>query len=784
MIDFRIWQIAGWTMLHYLWIGAVLGLLAAAVRLLLRSRGANVRYLAALACFGVLAIAPLPIAMVIGSRIPAPPPPPNDPLIASEHTPDRTPPPARLLASEESPETVALPPAIVSSPPPAPVTKPGEIIESALARAAMGLPWLWLIGAPLTFLLTTLGLLGAERLRRQSRLVDDSPIAETGRRLAAALGISRRVGVAICDRIAAPILLGIFRPLVLLPAVALSGWDPQQLEMVLLHELAHVRRWDNLVNLVQRVVESLLFFHPLVWIVSGWVRREREHCCDEVVVARTLQPRAYAEMLVSLSERIYSPLPHSKVVSSMAQRPLVARVRRILKKEEQSMQVSRKAFVLMFAGMLALAAILGCYALLCRAEEPGQETNRGTANSSAAASRSTAENAGEPVATSPAAKALLDAWTNRQRSIHTLHFSWLHTNFGNAETVVTPAQRQFQDTSVSFDLDEKGRYRLENHGKIWQTEKSAYVPQTTTEVFDGQFRRYFVSCLAQEPFPFAFVSPAGMGVGAGIGIETWAISFAYRPFDARIGILDPAKLKMTAERPIVDGCACIVLRQQDANDYERIVWVDPSRDFVPIRVILGAKGNGHHEVDVSYSKDAHYGWVPTSWKISETDRQGRLGWSWGSTAVSYKLNEAIPDSTFQLAYPAGTFVQNHSTKEAYILLENGEKRPVPRGVSIRENYNDLLHGRSPRFPPNVSQRGAAKAAPDGQPSLLPDQSGGWRRLRERRIKTIREWERKFTSSIWASIRRRSKDCRPFARGRRTSLTRTNGTVRISRRTCR
>ena len=109
--------------------------------------------------------------------------------------------------------------------------------------------------------------------------------------------------MAVCDRIAAPILVGVLRPMILLPAAALAGWDPQQLEMVLLHELAHVRRYDNLVNLLQRIVESLLFFQPMVWIVSGWVRREREHCCDELVVARTRQPHAYAEMLVNLAER-------------------------------------------------------------------------------------------------------------------------------------------------------------------------------------------------------------------------------------------------------------------------------------------------------------------------------------------------------------------------------------------------------------------------------------------------------------------------------------------------
>ena len=187
-----------------------------------------------------------------------------------------------------------------------PQTPNSERLLAALNLAAMCLPWLWVCGAPLSFALTTAGLLGAERLRRQSRPLEDARITEMCRQLAASLKISYRVGVAICDRIAAPILVGIFRPMILLPAAALAGWDPQQLEMVLLHELAHVRRYDNLVNLLQRIVESLLFFQPMVWIISGWVRREREHCCDELVVARTRQPHAYAEMLVTLAETILS----------------------------------------------------------------------------------------------------------------------------------------------------------------------------------------------------------------------------------------------------------------------------------------------------------------------------------------------------------------------------------------------------------------------------------------------------------------------------------------------
>jgi len=77
--------------------------------------------------------------------------------------------------------------------------------------------------------------------------------------------------------------------------------------MVLLHELAHVRRWDNLVNFLQRIVESLLFFHPAVWWVSRWLRRDREECCDAVVVAHTAKPQAYAELLVALGYAEVTP---------------------------------------------------------------------------------------------------------------------------------------------------------------------------------------------------------------------------------------------------------------------------------------------------------------------------------------------------------------------------------------------------------------------------------------------------------------------------------------------
>ena len=107
--------------------------------------------------------------------------------------------------------------------------------------------------------------------------------------------------------------------------------------MVLLHELAHLRRWDNLVNLLQRFVESLLFFHPVVWWLSGWVRLERELCCDRLVVERMGQPVAYAEMLVALSG---SGRRARQAVLAMADRQVLTRIRRLLNLEERSMKLT------------------------------------------------------------------------------------------------------------------------------------------------------------------------------------------------------------------------------------------------------------------------------------------------------------------------------------------------------------------------------------------------------------------------------------------------------------
>lgn len=232
-------------------------------------------------------------------------------------------------------------------------------VPALAGRLATALPWIWAGGSPSTFAVLALGLIGGERLRKSVRRVEEGAELDLlCRRLGESLGIVRRVALGISDRVATPILLGIVRPLILLPPAALTGWGVERVEMVLLHELAHVRRRDNLVNLGQRVLESILFYHPAVWWASAWARVERERCCDATVVARTGRRRSYAELLAALA----APHPAERTASAVAAHPVVARIRLILEPEVPPMKIHRAAIAIAAALTLLPTVLIASYA--------------------------------------------------------------------------------------------------------------------------------------------------------------------------------------------------------------------------------------------------------------------------------------------------------------------------------------------------------------------------------------------------------------------------------------
>jgi beta-lactamase regulating signal transducer with metallopeptidase domain len=122
------------------------------------------------------------------------------------------------------------------------------------------------------------------------------------RRISSALGLRRTVLLRVSNAIASPVTVGALRAMVLLPVSSVTMLTPEEIEVVLAHELAHVRRADFFWNLVQTVVETLFFFHPAVWWISGRVRHERELCCDDLALQICPNPVVYASALFHLEE--------------------------------------------------------------------------------------------------------------------------------------------------------------------------------------------------------------------------------------------------------------------------------------------------------------------------------------------------------------------------------------------------------------------------------------------------------------------------------------------------
>jgi beta-lactamase regulating signal transducer with metallopeptidase domain len=159
----------------------------------------------------------------------------------------------------------------------------------------------WSMGVLLFSLRLVGGGAHALALRRRSEDADEG-IRSMVARLAKRMGVDRLVRVAISARTDGPATLGWLRPVILLPPATAMGLTPQQLEAVLAHELAHIRRHDYLVNVLQMAVETLFFYHPAVWWASRQIRIERELCCDDLAVGSCGDALCYAQALTTVAK--------------------------------------------------------------------------------------------------------------------------------------------------------------------------------------------------------------------------------------------------------------------------------------------------------------------------------------------------------------------------------------------------------------------------------------------------------------------------------------------------
>src|SRR5437867_8124227 len=327
-------QALGWALVDSLWQDALAAAGLAALLALVPVRAARTRY--ALATLTLAVMLALPLATAVRVRETAP-------LMSEVVT--ATSPVAPGPTSSPGPQAVPTPP----TPPPGPV--------AARIRAALepALPWVvlvWFGGVVALSLRLASGWLVTRQLGRVGTSSVPDACREAVARLAARLRIRRPLRVLESAVVQVPAVIGWLRPVILLPASALTGLTPLQLDALLAHELAHVRRYDYLVNLIQSVIETLLFYHPAVWWVSQQVREEREHCCDDLAVAVCGDAHFYATALLGM-ERLRVTPPAFALAATGRGGTLMGRIRRLVA------PVQAEIFPRWMAGVLAVTLALG-----------------------------------------------------------------------------------------------------------------------------------------------------------------------------------------------------------------------------------------------------------------------------------------------------------------------------------------------------------------------------------------------------------------------------------------
>jgi len=287
----------GWALLHFLWQGVLIALLLAAAIAALHSAGPRARY--TLAC-GAL------ILMVISAA---------GTFFWLAFVGSAALRPVTSISSE-----VVSTAAIASAP---------EAARFQLRIAGL-LPWLdslWLAGVIALSVRSIVGWSSAQRLKRADTSPADPVWEQHLVRLSGMLQVSGPVRLAKSAFAGTPSVIGWLKPMILVPAAAFAWMDPEQLEALLAHELAHIRRHDYLVNLIQSAAETLLFYHPAVWWVSRQIRMERENCCDDLAVSVCGDVITYARALTRLEELRTGGSQFAMAADTGS---LLARIRRLL----------------------------------------------------------------------------------------------------------------------------------------------------------------------------------------------------------------------------------------------------------------------------------------------------------------------------------------------------------------------------------------------------------------------------------------------------------------------
>src|SRR5678815_2722417 len=371
--------------------GSVLILAAALVAYFLRGKSAAARHAAwTAAVIGHLAI-PAFALLLPHWKLPLLSPPSWIETQVSDVAP--------ITKSIDEPTPVAAPaapaPAQGKADSPAQTPDPSTTIATRKWSSLPVVAVLWITGAVIVLLRLAVGTWKVGRLAKNGDRVDDGEWLSLTQRLANRLGITRRLTLLRGDRLAVPVTWGVVYPAVLLPPDSIE-WPEERRRFVLVHEMAHVKRFDALTQLIAQLTIAIFWFDPLIWLAAHRMRVEREHACDDYVIRDGTKPSLYAGELLEMVQSIGLPR-HERAAPAFAALAMArrsefeGRMLSILDARQDRRTLGRKTAA---AATVALAILVLPLAAL-RPFEKSDTTAKKTAAVSAA-SRTTAASSTRP----------------------------------------------------------------------------------------------------------------------------------------------------------------------------------------------------------------------------------------------------------------------------------------------------------------------------------------------------------------------------------------------------
>lgn len=214
----------------------------------------------------------------------------------------------------------------------------------------------WLLGMLLCWVYLVSGFFHLHYLQRNKVTLPSPEWEARFDRLCQQMRVSRNVSLYISEIVDEPLTFQFFKPVILLPVSLFTGLTTTQIEVLILHELAHIRRRDFAVNLLQTLIEILFFYHPALWWISRKIREEREHCCDDAVLAVHNDPVLYSEALTQIQLHHFSPKKRLVMSANGNKSALSKRVFRLFGQYDQQPPLYRSILMVFLLLLLSLSS--------------------------------------------------------------------------------------------------------------------------------------------------------------------------------------------------------------------------------------------------------------------------------------------------------------------------------------------------------------------------------------------------------------------------------------------